>query len=151
MISVNNKSLSKEQPDVYEKYFQSAFRDATSAYFGGVRGVSVVCPSKILSVKYIFFFVTVVHQMVLDAVSCPAEVHGTPVFVLRNDNFQGWGVAHPHTPLSFVPVCIKSYPINLLASSPSSSLVSLSHFPHFLKMNIGQLKPFHSLKVKHEN
>ena len=90
--------------------------------------------------------------MVLDAVSYPAEVHGTPVFVLRNDKiFKVGGWLTRITPLSFVPVCIKSYPINLLASSLSSSLVSLSHFPHFLKMNIGQLKPFHSLKVKHEN
>ena len=57
-------------------------------YFWEVPGV---CPVNILSV--IFFSVTLVDEMALNPVSCPAKVYFTAVSALRNDKFPGLGVS----------------------------------------------------------
>ena len=62
------------------------FREVTSIYFGGF------C-----------FLVPAVNQMVLGPVICPANVHFTPVFALRNSNFSKWGNDSPLPSLKFCP------------------------------------------------
>ena len=47
------------------------------------------------------YSVTFLDQMVLDPpgpVSCPANIHFTAVFALRNGKFSNVGATHPHTP-----------------------------------------------------
>ena len=76
-------------------------RDVTLLYIwgGGYQRVAL----RKFSLTYIF--VTVVDQMILDPVSCPAKIHCTVVFTLRNRNFfTVGGLNHPLlTPFSFVP------------------------------------------------
>ena len=52
---------------------------------------------------HFFLVVIVVDQMVLSPVSCPARIHCTAVFALRNGKFSslGEGMARLHTSLRF--------------------------------------------------
>ena len=61
-----------------------------------------VCHSVFCDV--LFFSVTVVDQMVLGPVSCPAKIHHAAIFALRNGKLSRMGLAHPTIPpLTFVP------------------------------------------------
>ena len=71
-------------------------------FFGwwGVRGfpANIFCPCH-------FLFSNSSSPMVLGPVSCPADVHCTTIFPLRNGKFSRFGMSHPYTLLSFVPAC----------------------------------------------
>ena len=70
-------------------------RDIPSIYFWRMSEV-LLCA--------IFLVVLVVDQMALGPVSCPARIHCTAVFALRNGKFSslGEGMARLHTSLSLV-------------------------------------------------
>ena len=56
------------------------------------------------AMQKLFVLVTAVDPMVLGLVRCPAKVHFTAVFALRNGKFSGLGGDSPPYPyLSFVP------------------------------------------------
>ena len=80
-----------------------AVRDATSIY---LLGVSEAFPAIIFC--DLFSLATLVDQMVLGPVSCPAKIHCTAVFALRNGRFSRLGVTHLHTPIHFAPGCFSA-------------------------------------------
>ena len=50
-----------------------------------------------------------VHFTIICPVVCPAEVHFTTIFALRNGKiFEVVGMAHPQSPLNFIPEDRKS-------------------------------------------
>jgi len=75
-----------------------AVRDAASIY---LLGVSEAFPAIIFC--DLFSLATLVDQMVLGPVSCPAKIHCTAVFALRNGKFSRLGATRPTPLLSFIP------------------------------------------------
>ena len=71
--------------------------------FGGVKGL----PCKNFSVTC-FFLVSVVNQIVLVTVRCPAKAHCTAAFALQNGKFQGLGGLTLIPLLNFFPGWHKS-------------------------------------------
>ena len=101
------------KPAIQSKWFMygacvHVCRDAASTYFGGCLrfGLRKFC------LRSLIVSVTPVDQLALGPVSAPAKIHCTAVFTLRKGKFSRLGVTYPHTPLSFVPVCMHLFILN---------------------------------------
>ena len=81
------------------RYFLVQFYGEPGTSLRHIFGVSEVCPVEIISVAFsiliIVVLVTVVDETFLGPASCPAKVHCTAVYALRNGKFSRLGGNSP--------------------------------------------------------